>query len=111
MPKTQPRTARSPGKSRMPTPSAPTPAAKQRGKLGCSPERLYLSASPREVNTDSYIFSPRLESLWLEARTTYCTVYQTGKPDVVVAEDEEWRRVDFSKVAKLRAVFQKENGK
>uniref|UniRef100_A0A3B5LZQ3 acetyl-CoA C-acetyltransferase n=1 Tax=Xiphophorus couchianus TaxID=32473 RepID=A0A3B5LZQ3_9TELE len=31
------------------------------------------------------------------------------KPDVVVSEDEEWRRVDFSKVPKLKAVFQKEN--
>ena len=30
---------------------------------------------------------------------------------MVVSEDEEWRRVDFSKVPKLRAVFQKENGK
>lgn len=34
-----------------------------------------------------------------------------GKPDVVVSEDEEWRRVDFSKVPKLKAVFQKDNGK
>lgn len=33
-----------------------------------------------------------------------------GKPDVVVKEDEEWRKVDFSKVPKLKAVFQKENG-
>ncbi|XP_035770964.1 acetyl-CoA acetyltransferase, mitochondrial [Neolamprologus brichardi] len=38
------------------------------------------------------------------------TIPQKGKPDVVVSEDEEWRRVDFSKVPKLRAVFQKENG-
>lgn len=30
---------------------------------------------------------------------------------MVVSEDEEWRRVDFSKVPKLKAVFQKENGK
>uniref|UniRef100_A0A3Q4M5Q5 acetyl-CoA C-acetyltransferase n=1 Tax=Neolamprologus brichardi TaxID=32507 RepID=A0A3Q4M5Q5_NEOBR len=37
------------------------------------------------------------------------TIPQKGKPDVVVSEDEEWRRVDFSKVPKLRAVFQKEN--
>uniref|UniRef100_A0AAX7TIU3 acetyl-CoA C-acetyltransferase n=1 Tax=Astatotilapia calliptera TaxID=8154 RepID=A0AAX7TIU3_ASTCA len=37
------------------------------------------------------------------------TITQKGKPDVVVSEDEEWRRVDFSKVPKLRAVFQKEN--
>lgn len=33
-----------------------------------------------------------------------------GKPDLVVSEDEEWRRVDFAKVPKLKAVFQKENG-
>uniref|UniRef100_A0A673Z8K0 acetyl-CoA C-acetyltransferase n=1 Tax=Salmo trutta TaxID=8032 RepID=A0A673Z8K0_SALTR len=39
------------------------------------------------------------------------SIPQRGKPDVVVSEDEEWRRVDFSKVPKLRAVFQKENGK
>uniref|UniRef100_A0AAQ5ZA49 acetyl-CoA C-acetyltransferase n=1 Tax=Amphiprion ocellaris TaxID=80972 RepID=A0AAQ5ZA49_AMPOC len=38
------------------------------------------------------------------------SIPQRGKPDVVVSEDEEWRRVDFSKVPKLRAVFQKENG-
>ncbi|KAI1893426.1 hypothetical protein AGOR_G00123600 [Albula goreensis] len=35
---------------------------------------------------------------------------QRGKPDVVVTEDEEWRRVDFSKVPKLKPVFQKDNG-
>lgn len=28
----------------------------------------------------------------------------------MVKEDEEWRKVDFSKVSKLKAVFQKENG-
>ncbi|EPY77310.1 acetyl-CoA acetyltransferase, mitochondrial precursor [Camelus ferus] len=33
-----------------------------------------------------------------------------GKPDVVVKEDEEYKRVDFSKVPKLKTVFQKENG-
>ncbi|KAK7904238.1 hypothetical protein WMY93_016845 [Mugilogobius chulae] len=38
------------------------------------------------------------------------SIPQRGKPDVVVSEDEEWRRVDFSKVPKLKAVFQKENG-
>lgn len=29
---------------------------------------------------------------------------------MVVKEDEEFRRVDFSKVPKLKSVFQKENG-
>ncbi|XP_049447520.1 acetyl-CoA acetyltransferase, mitochondrial isoform X2 [Epinephelus fuscoguttatus] len=38
------------------------------------------------------------------------SIPQKGKPDAVVSEDEEWRRVDFSKVPKLKAVFQKENG-
>ena len=33
-----------------------------------------------------------------------------GKSDVVVKEDEEYKRVDFSKVPKLKTVFQKENG-
>ncbi|KAL7983315.1 hypothetical protein Chor_000191 [Crotalus horridus] len=38
------------------------------------------------------------------------TVSQKGKPDTEVKEDEEYKRVDFSKVPKLKAVFQKENG-
>ncbi|XP_068600602.1 acetyl-CoA acetyltransferase, mitochondrial [Brachionichthys hirsutus] len=38
------------------------------------------------------------------------SVPRRGKPDLVVTEDEEWRRVDFSKVPKLKTVFQKENG-
>ncbi|KFO20708.1 Acetyl-CoA acetyltransferase, mitochondrial [Fukomys damarensis] len=38
------------------------------------------------------------------------TVSVKGKPDVVVKEDEEYKRVDFSKVPKLKTVFQKENG-
>lgn len=36
--------------------------------------------------------------------------HRIGKPDIVVKEDEEYKKVDFSKVPKLRAVFQKENG-
>ncbi|XP_048349181.1 acetyl-CoA acetyltransferase, mitochondrial [Sphaerodactylus townsendi] len=38
------------------------------------------------------------------------TISQKGKPDTEFKEDEEYKRVDFSKVPKLRAVFQKENG-
>ncbi|XP_078513171.1 acetyl-CoA acetyltransferase, mitochondrial isoform X1 [Lissotriton helveticus] len=38
------------------------------------------------------------------------TVSQKGKPDVLVQEDEEYKRVDFSKVPKLKTVFQKEHG-
>lgn len=37
-------------------------------------------------------------------------MHYVGKPDLVVSEDEEWRRVDFSKVPKLKTVFQKEKG-
>ncbi|KAL2807025.1 acetyl-CoA acetyltransferase, mitochondrial isoform c, partial [Daubentonia madagascariensis] len=37
------------------------------------------------------------------------TITVKGKPDVVVKEDEEYKRVDFSKVPKLKTVFQKEN--
>ncbi|XP_076279615.1 acetyl-CoA acetyltransferase 1 isoform X3 [Lasioglossum baleicum] len=33
-----------------------------------------------------------------------------GKPDVVFAEDEEYKRVDFDKFSKLNTVFQKDNG-
>ncbi|KZC11011.1 Acetyl-CoA acetyltransferase, mitochondrial, partial [Dufourea novaeangliae] len=33
-----------------------------------------------------------------------------GKPDVVFNEDEEYKRVDFAKFAKLNTVFQKEHG-
>uniref|UniRef100_A0A4W3HYG8 acetyl-CoA C-acetyltransferase n=1 Tax=Callorhinchus milii TaxID=7868 RepID=A0A4W3HYG8_CALMI len=38
------------------------------------------------------------------------SIPQRGKPDLVVSEDEEFKRVDFSKVPKVKAVFQKENG-
>ncbi|KAJ6662358.1 hypothetical protein lerEdw1_012522 [Lerista edwardsae] len=38
------------------------------------------------------------------------TISQKGKPDTEIKEDEEYKRVDFSKVPKLKAVFQKENG-
>ena len=34
-----------------------------------------------------------------------------GKPDVVVSEDEEYKKVSFEKFASLKPVFQKENGK
>ncbi|XP_069747387.1 acetyl-CoA acetyltransferase, mitochondrial [Narcine bancroftii] len=37
-------------------------------------------------------------------------VPQRGKPDLVINEDEEYKRVDFTKVPKIKPVFQKENG-
>ena len=33
-----------------------------------------------------------------------------GKPDVVVSEDEEFRRVSYDKFATLKPAFQKDNG-
>lgn len=33
-----------------------------------------------------------------------------GKPDIVVSEDEEFKRIDVEKFKKLNTVFQKENG-
>lgn len=33
-----------------------------------------------------------------------------GKPDLVITEDEEYKRVDFDKFTKLATVFQREGG-
>lgn len=61
----------------------------------------------------------KMAKISLSSRRDICHLYNTniwwwhgfiGKPDVVVSQDEEWRRVDFSKVPKLKAVFQRENG-
>ncbi|XP_043854049.1 acetyl-CoA acetyltransferase, mitochondrial [Dromiciops gliroides] len=41
---------------------------------------------------------------------TPVTISQKGKPDIVINEDEEYKRVDFKKLPKLKTVFQKENG-
>uniref|UniRef100_A0A8C1WZL5 acetyl-CoA C-acetyltransferase n=1 Tax=Cyprinus carpio TaxID=7962 RepID=A0A8C1WZL5_CYPCA len=50
------------------------------------------------------------ESGILAKEVVSVSIPQKGKPDIVVKEDEEYKKVDFSKVPKLRAVFQKENG-
>lgn len=53
-----------------------------------------------------------VKSVW--ERTAHIKLNQfwiSGKPDTEVTEDEEYKRVDFNKVPKLKAVFQKENGK
>lgn len=34
----------------------------------------------------------------------------SGQPDVIFSEDEEYKKVSFDKFAKLKPVFQKENG-
>ncbi|XP_063111775.1 acetyl-CoA acetyltransferase, mitochondrial isoform X2 [Cavia porcellus] len=65
---------------------------------------------------DAYAISSytRSKAAWDAGRfgdeVTPVTVTVKGKPEVVVKEDEEYKRVDFSKVPKLKAVFQKENG-
>ncbi|GCB70198.1 acetyl-CoA acetyltransferase, mitochondrial [Scyliorhinus torazame] len=38
------------------------------------------------------------------------SVPQRGKPDLVISEDEEYKRVNFNKVLKVKPVFQRENG-
>lgn len=45
-----------------------------------------------------------------DAEIAPVTIQQKRKPDVVVAEDEEYKRVNFDKFGKLSTVFQKENG-
>lgn len=37
-------------------------------------------------------------------------MFLEGKPDVVVEEDEEFRKVNFDKFSQLKPVFQREGG-
>jgi hypothetical protein len=52
----------------------------------------------------------RRQVMWrAEARgicTDHLSVCHAGKPDVVVTEDEEYKRVNFDKFKKLSTVFQ-----
>ncbi|XP_036903610.1 acetyl-CoA acetyltransferase, mitochondrial isoform X2 [Sturnira hondurensis] len=70
---------------------------------------------PREEQ-DTYAISSytRSKAAWEAGKfgneVVPVTITVKGKPDVVVKEDEEYKRVDFSKVPKLKTVFQKENG-
>lgn len=45
-----------------------------------------------------------------EAEIAPVTIQQKRKADIVVAEDEEYKRVNFDKFGNLSTVFQKENG-
>ncbi|XP_005179978.1 acetyl-CoA acetyltransferase, mitochondrial [Musca domestica] len=45
-----------------------------------------------------------------DAEIAPVTIKQKRKDDVIVAEDEEYKRVNFDKFGKLSTVFQKENG-
>lgn len=61
--------------------------------------------SSYKKSSDSYktgVFKDELVSVSVPQRK--------GKPDVIVSEDEEYKRVDFDKFSKLATVFQRENG-
>ncbi|XP_061392306.1 acetyl-CoA acetyltransferase, mitochondrial [Musca vetustissima] len=45
-----------------------------------------------------------------DAEIAPVTIKQKRKDDIIVAEDEEYKRVNFDKFGKLSTVFQKENG-
>ncbi|KAK3549901.1 hypothetical protein QTP86_015518 [Hemibagrus guttatus] len=81
----------------------------------CAENTAKKSNISREEQDDYAINSyTRSKAAWesgiLAKEVVPVSIPQRGKPDVVVKEDEEWRKVDFSKVPKLKAVFQKENG-
>lgn len=65
---------------------------------------------------DSYAISSytRSKAAWDQKKISNeiaaVTIAQKGKPDIVVAEDEEYKRVDFNKFPKLKPVFQKDSG-
>lgn len=50
------------------------------------------------------------ENKVFEAEITPVRIQQKRKPEIVVAEDEEYKRVNFDKFGQLSTVFQKENG-
>ncbi|XP_018586513.1 acetyl-CoA acetyltransferase, mitochondrial [Scleropages formosus] len=81
----------------------------------CAENTAKNSGISREEQ-DKYAISSytRSKAAWesgvLAKEVVPVSIPQRGKPDLVVSEDEEFRRVDFSKVPKLKAVFQKENG-
>ncbi|KAG9341420.1 hypothetical protein JZ751_019229 [Albula glossodonta] len=85
--------------------------------MGNCAENTAKNSSISREEQDAYAINSytRSKAAWesgvLAKEIVPVSIPQRGKPDVVVKEDEEWRRVDFSKVPKLKAVFQKENGK
>ncbi|CAM4395682.1 unnamed protein product [Lepidochelys kempii] len=73
-----------------------------------------LTVSREEQDTYAINSYTRSRTAWESGELTKevvpVTISQKGKPDTEVKEDEEYKRVDFSKVPKLKTVFQKENG-
>uniref|UniRef100_A0A8C8SC60 acetyl-CoA C-acetyltransferase n=1 Tax=Pelusios castaneus TaxID=367368 RepID=A0A8C8SC60_9SAUR len=73
-----------------------------------------LTISREEQDTFAVNSYTRSKTAWesgeLAKEVVPVSVSQKGKPSIEVKEDEEYKRVDFSKVPKLKTVFQKENG-
>ncbi|XP_074840983.1 acetyl-CoA acetyltransferase, mitochondrial [Carettochelys insculpta] len=73
-----------------------------------------LTVSREEQDTYAINSYTRSRTAWesgeLAREVVPVTISQKGKPDIEVKEDEEYKRVDFSKIPKLKTVFQKENG-
>ncbi|KAM4828173.1 acetyl-CoA acetyltransferase, mitochondrial [Thomomys bottae] len=84
--------------------------------MGNCAENTAKKLSITREEQDAYAISSykRSQAAWeggkFGSEVTPVTVTVKGKPDTVVKEDEEYKRVDFSKVPKLKTVFQKENG-
>uniref|UniRef100_A0A8C8S8Z4 acetyl-CoA C-acetyltransferase n=1 Tax=Pelusios castaneus TaxID=367368 RepID=A0A8C8S8Z4_9SAUR len=72
-----------------------------------------LTISREEQDTFAVNSYTRSKTAWesgeLAKEVVPVSVSQKGKPSIEVKEDEEYKRVDFSKVPKLKTVFQKEN--
>ncbi|XP_067418907.1 acetyl-CoA acetyltransferase, mitochondrial [Emydura macquarii macquarii] len=73
-----------------------------------------LTISRKDQDTYAVNSYTRSKAAWesgeLAKEVVPVTISQKGKPDIEVKEDEEYKRVDFSKVPKLKTVFQKEDG-
>uniref|UniRef100_A0A8B9LFH7 Acetyl-CoA acetyltransferase 1 n=1 Tax=Astyanax mexicanus TaxID=7994 RepID=A0A8B9LFH7_ASTMX len=84
--------------------------------MGNCAENTAKNSSISREEQDAYAINSytRSKAAWesgiLAKEVIPVSIPQRGKPDIVVKEDEEWRKVDFSKVPKLKAVFQRENG-
>lgn len=84
--------------------------------MGNCAENTAKKLSISREEQDSYAISSytRSKVAWdsglMANEITPVTISQKGRPDIVVQEDEEYKRADFSKFPKLKAVFQKENG-
>ncbi|XP_039255476.1 acetyl-CoA acetyltransferase, mitochondrial-like [Styela clava] len=85
--------------------------------MGCCGEDTAEKFNFSREDQDNYAISSYKRSAaavkagHLSAEITPVTIPgKRGKPDVVVAEDEEYKRVNYDKLPTLRAVFKKDNG-